>query len=151
MHAHIFIKHMLYLLRTSLVAQTVKNLSAMQETWVWSLDRDDSLKKEIATHSGILAWRIPWTEEPGELQFMGQQRVRHNWATNTHSFTHWFIKSGMGFEMLHFWQAPWPSRCWWSWDHTFKQDSWLHWLRNWKNVGCSQKHLADLMLKRNIL
>ena len=46
------------------------------------------LKKEMATHSSILVWRIPWTEEPGRLQSMGLQRVRHNWVTNTHSFTH---------------------------------------------------------------
>ena len=53
--------------RTSLVAQTVKNPSAMQETWVRSLDWEDPLEKEMATHSSILAWRIPWTEDPGEL------------------------------------------------------------------------------------
>ena len=49
------------------MAQTVKNPSAMQETWVRSLDWEDPLEKEMATHSSILAWRIPWTEEPGEL------------------------------------------------------------------------------------
>ena len=53
--------------RTFLVAQTVKNPSAMHETWVRSLDWEDPLEKEMATHSSILAWRIPWTEEPGEL------------------------------------------------------------------------------------
>ena len=51
----------------SLLAQTVKNLSAMQETWVLFLDWDDPLEKEMATHSSILAWRIPWTGEPGRL------------------------------------------------------------------------------------
>ena len=51
-----------------LVAQTVKNLFAMQETWVRFLGREGSLEKEMATHSSILAWKIPWTEEPGELQ-----------------------------------------------------------------------------------
>ena len=56
----------------------VKNLPAMQETGVQSLDQEDSLQKEMATHSSILAWRIPWTEEPGGLQFIGSQRVRHN-------------------------------------------------------------------------
>ena len=55
----------------------------MQETWVRSLVREDPLEKKIATHSSILAWRIPWTEEPGELQFMGLQRVRHDRVTNT--------------------------------------------------------------------
>ena len=62
----------------SLVAQKVKNLPAMQETWVQSLGWEDSLEKEMATHSGILAWRIPWTEEPGGLQSVGLQRVVHS-------------------------------------------------------------------------
>ena len=62
------------------VAQTVKNLPAMQKTQVWSLGREDP-KKVTATHSSILAKRIPWTEEPGVLQSMGSQRVRHAWAS----------------------------------------------------------------------
>ena len=70
----------------SLVAQTVKNLLVIQETWVWSLGGEDPLRKGMATHSGILAWRIPWTEEPGWLQSMGLQRVRHDWAINTFTF-----------------------------------------------------------------
>ena len=56
----------------------VKNLPAMQETQVQSLDWEDPLGAEMATHSSILAWTIPWTEEPGELQSMGSQRVRRN-------------------------------------------------------------------------
>ena len=68
--------------RASLVTQMVKNLPAMQETQVRSLGREDSLEKGTATHSSILAWRIPWTEEPGGLQSMGSQRIGHNWATN---------------------------------------------------------------------
>ena len=60
------------------MAQLVKNLPAMQQTWVRSPGLEDPLQKEMATHSGILAWRIPWTEEPGGLQFMGLQRVRHD-------------------------------------------------------------------------
>ena len=59
----------------SLVAQTVKDLPAMQEIWVRSLGRKDPLEKEMATHSYILAWRIPWAEKPGGLQSMGLQRV----------------------------------------------------------------------------
>ena len=59
----------------SLVAQMVKNLSAMQETWVQSLGWEDPLEKGMTTHSSILAWRIPWTEEPGRLQSMGSQRL----------------------------------------------------------------------------
>ena len=62
-------------LGTSLVAQAVKNLPAIQETWVPSLGQEDLLEKEMATHSTILDWRIPWTEEPGGLQAMGLQRV----------------------------------------------------------------------------
>ena len=61
----------------------VKNLSAMQETWVRSLGGEDPLGKGMATHSSILAWRIPWTEERGGLQSMGSQRVGHDWGTNT--------------------------------------------------------------------
>ena len=56
----------------------VKNLPAMQETWVRSLGWEDSLKKGMATHCSILAWRIPWTEDPGWLQSTGLQRVRHD-------------------------------------------------------------------------
>ena len=59
-------------------AQAVKNLPAMQETWVRSLSGGDPLEKNMATHSNILAWRIPWTEEPGGLQSIGPQRVRHD-------------------------------------------------------------------------
>ena len=59
----------------SLVAQSVKNLPAVQETWVQSLGWEDHLEKEMATHSSILAWKIPQTEEPGGLQSMGSQRV----------------------------------------------------------------------------
>ena len=60
------------------MAQTVKNLPTMQETWSRSLSQEDLLEKGLATHSSILAWRIPRTEEPGRLQFMGFQRVGHN-------------------------------------------------------------------------
>ena len=61
--------------RTSLVAQTVKRLPIMRETWVESLGGEDLLEKKMATHSSILAWKIPWMEEPGGLQSMGLQRV----------------------------------------------------------------------------
>ena len=64
--------------RASLVAQLVKNLPAMQETQVRSLGGEDPLEKEMATHSSILSWKIPWTEEPGRLQSMGSQRVGHD-------------------------------------------------------------------------
>ena len=62
----------------SLVAQTVKRLPLMWETRVQSMGREDLLEKEMAPHSSILAWKIPWTEEPGRLQSMGWQRVGHN-------------------------------------------------------------------------
>ena len=52
----------------------------MQEIWVWSLGWEDPLEKETSTHSSTLAWKIPWIEEPGRLQFMGLQRVGHDWA-----------------------------------------------------------------------
>ena len=73
----------------SLVAQRLKNLPGMRETWVRSLSREDPLEKEMATHSSILAWGIPWMEEPGGLQSMGLQRVGHHWGTSlSQSFLH---------------------------------------------------------------
>ena len=65
----------LWYLVSSLVAQVVKNLPAMQEMRVQSVGQEDPLEEEMATHSSILAWRIPWTEEPGKPQSMGSQRV----------------------------------------------------------------------------
>ena len=61
-----------------MVAQTIKNVPAMQETMVQSLGREDRLENGMAAHSSILAWEIPWTEEPGSLQSTGSQRVRHD-------------------------------------------------------------------------
>ena len=70
--------------RTSLVAQMVKNLPGMQETWVQSLDREEPLEKGMATYSSILVWSIPWTEESGRIQSMGWKRVRRDkWLTHT--------------------------------------------------------------------
>ena len=80
------------------MAQMAKNLPAMQETWVPSLGQEDPLKKGMAIHSRILAWRIPWTEEPSRLQSMRSQRVGHNWATNTFTFFHFTIE-----EILYQW------------------------------------------------
>ena len=71
----------------SLVAQTMKNLPPMREIQVQSQSWADSLEKEMATHSSILAWEIPWTEEPGGLQLMGLQRVKRDWVTNTLTFS----------------------------------------------------------------
>ena len=66
----------------------VKNLPAVQDTRVQSLGLEDSLEKVMATHSSLLAWRIPWTEQPGGLQSIWSQRVGHNWVTHTHTHTH---------------------------------------------------------------
>ena len=74
---------------TSLVAQMVKRLPTMWDTWVQTLGWEDLLEKEMAPHSSILAWKIPWTEEPGSLQSMGSQRVRHDWATSLSFTTIW--------------------------------------------------------------
>ena len=69
-----------------LVAQTVKRLSTMRETWVQALGWEDPLEKEMTIHSSTIAWKIPWTEEPGRLQSIGSQRVGHDWATSLHFF-----------------------------------------------------------------
>ena len=69
------------------MAQMVKNLPTMKETQIWSLGQEDPLEKGMATHSRILAWRIPWTEEPDGLKSMGSQWVGHDWVVNTSSQT----------------------------------------------------------------
>ena len=68
------------------MAQTVKILPTMQETWVRSLGGEDPLQKGMATHASTLAWEILWTEEPGGLQSVGSQKVRHDWMTNAFTF-----------------------------------------------------------------
>ena len=78
--------------RCSLLTQVVKNLLAVQEIWVWSLRWEDPQEKRMATLSSILAWRIPRTEEPGRVQSLELQRVRHGWATNTFTFSLLLIK-----------------------------------------------------------
>ena len=77
----------LLLIRASLVAQRVKSLLEVWETGVWSLSQEDPLEKEMATHSSILAWRIPWVEELGRLQSTRLQRVRHDWKTSLSLFS----------------------------------------------------------------
>ena len=72
-------------LRASLVAQVAKNLPRIWETQVRFLSQEDPMEKKMAIHSSILTWKIPWTKEPGGLQYMGSQRVRQSWATNTHT------------------------------------------------------------------
>ena len=74
------------------VAQMVKNLPPVWDTWVQSLVWEDPLEEGIATHSSILAWRLPWTEEPGRLQPMGLQRIGHEWVTrNKYLFLYWSL------------------------------------------------------------
>ena len=86
-----FVEYLLY------VTQRLKHLSAMQETWVQSLGQEDPLEKEMATHSSILGWRIPWTEEPGGLQSTGSQRVGPTEATS-HSL--YYMLSTLNYFML---------------------------------------------------
>ena len=104
----------------SLVAQMVKHLPAMQETWVQSLGWEASLEKETATHSSTLAWKIPWTEEAGRLQSMGSQKVGCDWATSLSSgiikcclvasfyYALWIILSLFCFSIDYFF-------LWWIW------------------------------------
>ena len=89
----------------SLVAHRLKQLPEMRETQVWSLGREDPLEKEVATHSSILAWRIPWREEPGRLQSMGSQRVGHDWATSL----------SLSFLSCHLGGSLWPMSQWEEW------------------------------------
>ena len=92
------------------VAQMVKNLSVMQKTQVRSLGWEDPLEREMAIHSGILAWRIPWTEEPGGLQPMGLQRVGHKWATNT-TITTCYYPIEERFELLFIFFLQYSTKC----------------------------------------
>ena len=78
-----------HLLNFAVNLKPIKNLLAMQQTQVQSLGWKDLLEKGMATHSSILAWRIPWTEEPGRLQAIGSQRVGHDWATNALALCHY--------------------------------------------------------------
>ena len=91
----------------SLVAQLVKSLPAMWETWVQSLGWEDPLETEMATYSSILACRIPSTEEPGGLQSTGSQRVGHNWGTDTHTCMYIsvlnIVPSGSSFQFEMIW------------------------------------------------
>ena len=88
----------------------VKNLPAVQQTWVWSLGWEDPMEEGMATHSSVLAWRIPWTEEPGGLQSMGSQRVRHDWSdlAGTQAWTFCSVQL-LGHVCLI--AAPWTPAC----------------------------------------
>ena len=89
--------------RASLVAQSVKNLPAMQETWVRFLGQENPLEKEMATHSTVIAWRIPWTEEPGGFPVHGVARIRHDLATKpllTILWLHWVSTAACGLSLV---------------------------------------------------
>ena len=90
-----------YLLWVSLMVQIVKNLPAVQETGIGSLGQKDPLKKGMATHSGILAWRIPWTLEPGRLSSIRSQRVKHDWVINTHTIYIWNSEAHFLIPCIH--------------------------------------------------
>ena len=94
-----------------LVVQTVKTLPVMWETQVRSLDQKDPLEKGMATHSSILSWRILWLEEPGGLQSMGSQRVRHNWGINNFKWAEMLsiaiVQIKIQLEATYPWLWPW--------------------------------------------
>ena len=92
----------------SLLAKMVKNPPAMQETWVWSLAQGESLAKEMAAHSSVLAWRIPWTEEPGRLQSVGSQRVGHDWLSTVLVWVTLHISFGYKMRIL-MWVIHWET------------------------------------------
>ena len=110
---------MLAYIVTSLVAQTVKHLPTMWEIRVQSLGQEDLLEKEMATHSSILAWKIPWMKEPGRLQSMGSQRVGHDWVTSlsqepwislfpAHDFVVVLYPTVRRYRILRVWVIPRP-------------------------------------------
>ena len=115
------------------------NLPAIWETQFWSLGWEDPLEKGMATHSSILAWRIPWTEEPGGLQFMGSRRVIHNWVTNTHN--HWdshmeqLTGSKLGKEYVKAVYCQ-PANLTYMQNH---KKFWTGWLTSW-NQDCQEKY-----------
>ena len=108
----------------------VKNLPAVRETWIQSLDREDPLEKEMATHSSILGWKIPWTEKPGGIQSMGSQRLGHNWVTNVYS-----IKYGQYLEVCcsegkNYWHV-----CLYLWDKYFHYSQSVHKIPEYLTAG----------------
>ena len=137
--------------RTSLVAQTVKRLPTMQETWVQSLGWEDLLKKEMGTHSSILAWKIPWMEEPGRLQSMGSQRVRRDWVNSlTHADdTTLMAESKELKSLLMKMKEEWKS--WLKTQHSKNEDHdiWSnHFMANrWGNSGNSDRFWAPKSLQ----
>ena len=96
----------------NILGRRLKHLPAMWETRVRPLGWEDPLEKEMATHSSILAWKIPWTEEPGGLYSMGWQRVGHDWVTSLHYFEHFMLKIAyLHFVQSLFWVLSWFFIC----------------------------------------
>ena len=91
---------------TKASSSSVRNLPAMQETWVWFLGQEDSLEKEMATHSSILAWRIPWTEEPWQASVRGVTRVGHDLRTKP-PFTKLFLQTWSHFNPMGMHRWDW--------------------------------------------
>ena len=89
----------------------VRNLPAIQESQVWSLDQEDPLEKRMATHSSILTWRIPWTKRPGRSQLMGSQRVRHDWAANTFNSNRELVVAVQSLSRVWLFVTPWTAAC----------------------------------------
>ena len=124
------------------MAQLVKNPPAMWETWVWSLGWEDPLEKGKATHSSILAWRIPWT-----IQSMGLQRVGHDWATNTTSYIYMKFYGFKSTPYQFIWTSRGPGRkaflILYRWNHRLKVVRWFiqshrgsqwKWVKAWSST-----------------
>ena len=109
----------------------------MQETWVWSLGWEDPLEKEMAMHSSTIAWKIPWTEEPGRLQSMGSQRVRHDWATSfSFPFASMWDECNYAVVWEFFvlcWGIVWPPTT----PGQLHLDLWNAWRRKWQPTPIS--------------
>ena len=106
----------------------------MRETWIRSLGQEKPLEKEMATHSSILAWRIPWTEEPGGLQSTGLQRVRHDWATS------------LSLELItQFWATPTQAS---GGFHLFEYGTALNWLPIYSYSLCHRSCLCPYMFQQ---
>ena len=150
--AHLYLRDYFVSYGASLVAQTVKNLPVMKETWVRSLGQEYLLQKGMATHSSILAWRIPWTEEPGGLQSMGSQRVRlSNFHFHSSHFCslHTFIpmtisKKNFECDKLSKWRIfVYVDQAFWG---QHKQAYFINWL--WKRLRSSLLYFSSLLVPR---
>ena len=126
----------------SLVAQTVNDVPAMQETWIWSLGLEDPLEEGMATHSSILAWRIPWTEEPDGLQSIGSQRVGRDWVTkhstlSSPSLPDRYSPSGHRQIRVLASVTLWQVFVYLKWDMRKRKHKTDEWAKVWINNSCS--------------